>query len=229
MPKIVCISDTHSFHNEVAVPDGDILIHAGDITHQGEVYILDNFLRWFDSHPHKYKIFIAGNHDWCFDTRHYLYAETQSKLKAYSGRIKYLHHESYTIQEYGIKLFGSPYTPFFHNWAFNVQRGNLHHYWDQIDDDTNILITHGPCYGILDVTRANELCGDVELLHRVNQLKNLKYHVFGHIHTNGPMQRQKVDEVTFINASVLDESYELKNKPVVVNYKKSRAKKTNED
>lgn len=222
MTKIVCISDTHSFHGEVVLPDGDVLIHAGDITHQGEVYILNKFLKWFDSQPHKYKIFIAGNHDWCFDKRHYLYADTETIIKKYEGKIKFLHHESYVIPEYGIKFFGSPYTPFFCNWAFNVHRGFLCHYWDQIDDDTNVLITHGPCYGILDANNANELCGDAELLHRVKQLKLLQYHIFGHIHTNGPIQKKKIDNVTFVNASVLNENYELKNKPVVIQYKQNK-------
>lgn len=240
MPKIVCISDTHTFHRyltpkaddplhglryynkqdhrHLTLPDGDILIHAGDITNVGEPFYLKDFLSWFSALPHKYKIFIAGNHDWCFERFHQYHTEAMEIMAGFPN-VTYLHHQPMVIEEYGLKLFGSPYTPFFCDWAFNVRQGKLCNYWTTIPDDTDILITHGPCYGILDKNDVGEKCGDSELLYRVEQLKNLKYHIFGHIHTNGKIQKKKsakVPGVTFVNASVLNEQYKLVNKPVVV-------------
>ena len=68
MPKIVCLSDTHNFHDQISVPDGDILIHAGDATNGGTIEEIKLFSRWFAGLPHRHKIFVAGNHDWLFET-----------------------------------------------------------------------------------------------------------------------------------------------------------------
>ncbi len=211
------MSDTHSFHRSIVVPDGDVLIHCGDITHKGETRILEDFLNWFSSFPHKYKIFIAGNHDWCFEKYHYNNLHCLSILKEFP-QVKYLHHEPYCLEEYGINIFGSPYTPFFCNWAFNIVRGNLINYWNQIPENTNILITHGPCYGILDENYDQEKCGDKELLDVVKKLPELKYHLFGHIHRNDFVQTKTKYKRKFINCSVLDENYEVFNNPVTFQY-----------
>lgn len=61
--KIVAISDTHQLHDKVVIPDGDVLVHAGDFTNQGTDGALIKFLTWFSSQPHPYKVFIAGNHE----------------------------------------------------------------------------------------------------------------------------------------------------------------------
>jgi hypothetical protein len=107
------------------------------------------------------------------------------------------------------KFFFSPYTPEFFEWAFNVKRGpDIKKYWDQIPDDTEFLVTHGPPYGILDEVvpgdRKHLGCG--ELLKRVQNLPKLRYHAFGHIHgSRGVLQNSKGP--LFINASVLNERY----------------------
>lgn len=223
MAKIVCISDTHTRHWNIKVPDGDVLIHAGDITNQGELWLLDGFLNWFSQLPHKYKILIGGNHDWCFEKFHPCGQKGLESIEKYSDKIMYLHHNVGVIEEYGLKIFGSPYTPFFCDWAFNIHRGRLKPYWDQIPDDIDILVTHGPCYGILDHTLSGEKCGDYELLDRVREIKKikgnkLKCHVFGHIHTNRKeIQTVRKFGMKFVNASILNERYEIENEPVVFN------------
>jgi 3',5'-cyclic AMP phosphodiesterase CpdA len=68
MSRIVCISDTHNFHEQIRIPDGDILIHAGDATNRGTVEEIVFFNQWFCRLPHRHKIFVAGNHDWLFET-----------------------------------------------------------------------------------------------------------------------------------------------------------------
>lgn len=225
MVKVVCISDTHTKHWNVKVPDGDILIHAGDITNSGELWLLEGFLGWLASLPHKHKIVIGGNHDWCFEKFHPYGKGGLKMIEEYSEKMMYLHHEVGVIEEYGLKIFGSPYTPFFCDWAFNIHRGRLKPYWDVIPDDTDILVTHGPCYGILDHNRAGEKCGDYELLTRVKEIKKvkgnkLKYHIFGHIHTNNkePQTMRKFG-MKFVNASILDEGYSIQNEPVVFDIK----------
>src|SRR5690554_8152813 len=65
--KLVCISDTHSLHREIPhIPDGDVLIHAGDSLGQGTLENIEELNVWPGSLPHRHKIVIAGNHDWAF-------------------------------------------------------------------------------------------------------------------------------------------------------------------
>lgn len=211
--KIVAISDTHAQHRALTVPSGDVLIHAGDITHQGEISIFEDFLLWFSKHPHPYKIFIGGNHDFNLVPHHSNYERSKQLISKHD--IIYLHHESCTISK--LNIFGSPYTPAFNGWAFNVEPPRLPLYWDAIPACTDILITHGPCRDRLDLTADNRSCGDDALLKKVQTL-NLKLHIFGHIHRNeNQPQIKKENNLTYVNASVLDELYMMKNEPVVIN------------
>ena len=66
--RIVCLSDTHNCNEQIEVPDGDILLHSGDATSVGNIVQINAFNQWFSKLPHKYKIFVAGNHDWLFET-----------------------------------------------------------------------------------------------------------------------------------------------------------------
>jgi hypothetical protein len=101
------------------------------------------FCRWFNSlDQYKHKIFIAGNHDWGFQT----HPEDVSDILKWYPNITYLQDSSVEIE--GIKIYGSPWQPEFFQWAFNLQRGpEIQEKWDMIPLDTDILITHGPVYG----------------------------------------------------------------------------------
>ena len=112
---LVIISDTHSKHRQLAVPDGDGLIHCGDITHKGEISLLIDFLKWFKDKPHPIKLFIAGNHDFCFQNNPAL---IKSLLEDYPDII-YLENSDAVVD--GKVFWGSPWTPYFHNWAFNLK------------------------------------------------------------------------------------------------------------
>lgn len=183
--KIFAISDTHGRHEQVVIPEGtDMLIHAGDFSNtklpamnHNEVI---NFLMWLQQQPVKYKVIIAGNHDTSIEARFI----TKKDFK--DRGIIYLEHESIEIE--GIKIFGSPYTPEYNNWAFNRSRNKLGRIWDSIPDDTDILITHAPPKGILDSAsrdkHLNENVGCSALLKKVLKIQP-KYMIFGHIHDNG--------------------------------------------
>lgn len=210
--KICAISDTHGLIPKLPIPEGDILIHAGDCTNRGLLSEIDNFLRWFDSIPgFKYKIFIAGNHDWGFQDYS---LECEELLKNYPNII-YLQDSQVIIE--GIKIYGSPWQPEFHQWAFNLPRGErLVEKWNLIPKDTNILVTHSPAHGIGDFVPYNggENVGCKDLLDKIYNLDNLKLHISGHIHYSyGQMIKNNVISV---NASLCTERYECINKPIII-------------
>ncbi len=206
MVKIVLISDTHGLHEKINVPDGDMLIHAGDVSNKGSVQGIGNFLYWFEKQPHCHKIFIAGNHDFGFEN----IPETVEKMIPDS--ITYLNDSGIEIE--GINIWGSPVTPWFHDWAFNRLRGGqISKYWDWIPDNTDILITHGPPKGILDKCDNGDIVGCEDLLKRVKEVKP-KYHIFGHIHEGYGISSN--ENTIFINASSLNSRYEPVNEPQII-------------
>jgi len=204
--KLTCvaISDTHGMYNNINAPDGDVLIHAGDITRHGKLSELNDFNDWLGEQPHKHKIIIAGNHDWCFER------QKEACLKILTNAI-YLEDQSIAIE--GYIFYGSPWQPEFQNWAFNLQRGKeIQKKWDLICNDIDVLITHGPVFGILDEIFSGENVGCEDLLSKVEEIKP-KVHVCGHIH-------EGYGEVTyhgtkFINASVTNVRYQTTNAPIV--------------
>lgn len=211
--KITFISDTHGLHEQVQIPEQtDMLIHAGDLSGLGRIDEIKKFLKWYDSLPIRYKVFIGGNHDFLLEQQPAIF---QTLLAEYPDLI-YLENEAIVIE--GIKIWGSPISPFFHNWAFNRFRGSkIRRYWDMISEDTDILVTHGPPKGIGDkVIHSGEEVGCVDLLEAVKVVQP-RYHVFGHIHEDyGVFELPEFPKTTFVNASVLNEKYEVCHAPVVV-------------
>lgn len=207
--KIVCISDTHGDHLLVSVPEGDVLVHAGDITAHGTREDFLSFLQWFSSHPHKHKIFIAGNHDTYLEQEP---AEVQTELQSHD--VVYLNDSGIEID--GIWFWGSPITPRFFDWSFMRDEQEIVAHWDLIPDNTHVLITHGPVWGILDeVERSkthSEHTGCKALADRVKQIQPA-YHVFGHIHEG--YGHVSVGETNYLNVSTMNNSYRIQNEPVV--------------
>lgn len=214
--KLVLISDTHTQHHDkrLVLPKGDIIIHAGDISYRGGRAEVENFLTWYDKLDYKYKILIAGNHDFFFETYS---KETVNEMLSKFTSITYLNDSGVEIE--GLKFWGSPITPWFHNWAFNRRGEEICKHWNLIPLDTDILITHGPVHGYLDLTLNGDVTGCPYLLKKIEELKNLKLHVCGHIH-EAYGQVDFADGVKFVNASVLDARYVMKNKPVLIEINK---------
>lgn len=195
MTKFVIISDTHNKLDKIPVPDGDVLIHAGDATNMGTLEEITKLNEDFGNLPHPVKIFSPGNHDFMFEQN------TGLAKSLITNAIVYIHEPAEVA---GIKFWFSPYQPWYHDWAFNKRRGeDISRVWDQIADDTQFLITHGPPHGIMDATLRGELVGCKDLLKTIQgRLKSLKYHAFGHIHE--AYGHTLVDGVSYINASCVD-------------------------
>ena len=226
--KITFLSDTHTKHQlvESFLPGGDILIHAGDFMSSGYSKIeVESFFKWFDNiKNYETKILIAGNHDRIMENDP---SWASGVLTGYKT-IEYLQDDGLTLYfdgvngdfpEDNIHIWGSPWQPKFYNWAFNLERGEeIAQKWNLIPQNTDILITHGPPFGKLDFVNRDEInVGCEELMKKVSSVKP-KIHVFGHIHEGAGYQ---FDGTThYINASILNDRYEFRNKPITIEWNK---------
>ncbi len=206
MIKITIISDTHGDYYLLDLKPADILIICGDIGIWNQVDLW-RFNRWLEKQPFEYKVCCAGNHD------KFLYECGMKSIQQQLSSAIYLENSGCEIL--GLKLWGSPITPTFLNWFFMCERSEIKKYWDQISVFYNdIIITHGPPFGILDyAVFSKEHVGCEALLKRVNFIRP-RYHIFGHIH--GSYGIYKTEHTTFINASLMNEAYQLVNKPVTI-------------
>jgi len=180
--RIWHISDTHGNHKSLEVPkDIDIVIHSGDASNsinprENLVEFVD-FFDWFASLNIPNKVFVPGNHETSVDRGLF------PKQNFEDSGIHFLRESSVVIS--GLNIWGSPITPTYGQWSFMVARHKTDRYWQQIPDDTDILVTHGPPFGVLDgtydVDGRYDFCGDRALQKRVFAL-NPKLMCFGHIH-----------------------------------------------
>lgn len=216
--RIVILSDTHLRHmpnygygNFFKIPHGDLLIHTGDLCIEGDVKEVMHAMAWLESLPHKHKVFIAGNHDWLFQKNPSL-----ARSLVPSG-VTYLEDSSTEVM--GYKIYGSPWQPEFMEWAFNLPRGQaLRDKWKMIPGDTDILMTHGPPYGIGDYSRfSEENVGCRDMRDEVRRVKP-RLHAFGHVH--GGYGRQVREGTIFVNGAICDEAYRPFHDPIVVDLAK---------
>lgn len=202
--RFVALSDTHGKHN-FDLPPGDVLLHAGDVSSRGLKSEIQRFLDWFSSLDYTYKIFIAGNHDFFFEEA------TKEEIEAMiPDNLIYLNDSGVEIE--GIKIWGSPIQPWFHDWAFNRKRGpEIQKHWDLIPADSDIVITHGPAFGIHDRLISGMPVGCEDLLPTLQRIAP-KVHLCGHIHE--AYGERQVGETLFLNASILNVRYEIANAPI---------------
>ena len=210
--KITFISDTHNKHEHLTrnkiLGSGNVLVHAGDISSMGRPHEIMNFLEWFSNTDFEYKLFIAGNHDFGFQEGFEIPQSFKNK------GVIYLQDSEVVID--GVKFYGSPWQPEFHNWAFNLPRGQkLAEKWKMIPTNTDVLVTHSPVYGFLDYAPMGGHVGCEELYRKVFEVKP-KIHVCGHIHS--AYGQKSIDGIEFLNASLLDERYEHAHNPIVVDF-----------
>lgn len=193
--RILHISDTHGKHNEIEhFPSADVVIHSGDVAAKDTEHEVLEFFDWFCKLDYAHKIFVAGNHDDC------LYG---GKIEGLPDNVHCLSYSGVEIE--GVKFWGIPY------FVEDDVNGLLTQSTTEIPLNTSVLISHIPPYGILD--RTDNSYGNPDLLQAVLRIKPA-YHLFGHIH--GAYGMEKVNDTIFVNASLVNEKYEMVNKPFLV-------------
>jgi Icc-related predicted phosphoesterase len=206
--KLCIISDTHNKHKRLSkLPEADVIIHCGDMTSMGHSHEIVDFMKWFSKLNYQYKICIAGNHDWLFDTNRLIAREKVPE------NVIYLEDSGVEIE--GIKFWGTPVQLPFNNWAFNKPEARLIPHWQAIPDDIDVLITHQPPYSIFDWSVYDlKHTGSPSLYKEVVERIKPKVHCFGHIHSGYGVKI--IENIKFVNASNLDEDYMCVNNPVVI-------------
>lgn len=212
--KIVCMSDTHM--NYPAIPECDLLIHAGDLTNSGTWQQVRAAMAHLAQAKARRIIFVPGNHDFLFQRE----PELAESICDEFGIHLLLDSET-TIQ--GLKIYGSPWQPWFLNWAFNAPSDAIEgmdfltEKWSHIPDDTDILVTHCPPKGIGGVMSDDKDIGCSSLRRRIDEI-NPRLHVFGHchmgygVHATHSMSKRTV----FVNASTCNELYQAVNAPILI-------------
>lgn len=171
--KLVAVADTHGEHRRLTLPDGDVFLHAGDLTQRGTLEQLADVADWMRSLPHRHKLVIAGNHDFALERK-------PAEARALFHGLTYLEDQEVTLE--GVRFYGSPWQPWFHSWAFNLHRGApIDAVWQKIPAGVDVLITHGPPKGMGDRVYDGERVGCDDLLRHLPRV-GAKVHVFGHIH-----------------------------------------------
>lgn len=209
--KIILISDTHGLHSQLKLPEGDMLIHAGDVSLRGTKEQVEDFLNWFTKQPHPHKILIAGNHDFFFED-----LSPEDLKHIIPENIHYLNGQLLEIN--GLRIWGSPVTPIPNKrWAFNRDRGeDIQKQWDLIPENLDILIVHGPPHGILDQILNGDRVGCENLRETVFKLKP-QLMTFGHIHEDrGIVDREGT---IFVNASSVDRYRTKVHPPYAIEFK----------
>jgi hypothetical protein len=174
--RIVAVADTHLFHDDLVIPDGDVFVHAGDLCRGGDLDELREAAAWIADLPHAHKVIVAGNHDWAF-------VHESAAARELLGGATYLQDSEALIE--GLRFYGSPWQPAFHDWAFNLPRGPaLAAVWSKIPHGIDVLVTHSPPEGIGDRSPVGGRAGCVDLRTRIAVVRP-RLHLFGHIHQDG--------------------------------------------
>jgi Icc-related predicted phosphoesterase len=203
------------------MPQGDVLVHAGDLTNEGIPAEIFETFAWLSKQPYQRVLCVPGNHDWALAKLEQLPRVLRSKFP----NVELLMDSEAVVN--GLRVYGSPWQPFFNNWAFNFLPGpagirQAEEKWAQIPDDTAILITHGPAYGILDETLRRKHVGCVALKHRIAKLSNLRLYIGGHIHE--AYGAEKHGDVLYVNACTCDSHYWPTQPPIVADLNENGAR-----
>jgi len=211
--QIVALSDSHNATKRVEIPDGDILIHAGDFSFQGKSLEIQDFIEWLKDQPHKHKLWIAGNHEWGIED----YPSNANVIDNETNST-YIHDKVIEIE--GLKFLGCNFTPEFNNWAFNLTERQSKIYWENAPE-ADVVVCHGPPHTILDsVTPEYKYKRPLGCKHFLSYIERVKPKVaiFGHIHGGFGHETIKWNddsETECFNVSVMNEQYQLTN-PVTI-------------
>lgn len=216
--RLTFVSDLHGYLPDT--PGGDILIIGGDLTASDKLSQYEAFIEWLEAQAYGHKIVIGGNHDMRL-------ANDEVKIESdICKNIHYLEDSSIIIE--GIKFYGFPWTVSFLGVnplckAFMVEHDlDLQPYLDKIPWDVDVLISHGPMWGILDDLSYGENCGSHSLRKRVEEIRP-SFFLCAHIHEqHGRILRFKnpVKDTMCINGSYVDENYRPQDEIRTITWKK---------
>lgn len=208
----MAISDVHNQYDNLVIPPCDILISAGDFSFQGQPTEVKDFHEWLNEQEANHIISVQGNHEKWVEANFQLAKE----MAVRACPAVYFMDEG-IVEIEGLKIFCSAVTPWFNDWAWNKWPAELAKHWQRIPDDIDILVTHGPAYGIHDLIvqgyDKGKKVGCPYLLERIKEIK-VPIHICGHIHAHGG-KSAKVYDTTFYNASICDENYNPSN-PITI-------------
>jgi Icc-related predicted phosphoesterase len=203
--RVCAISDLHGSLPDI--PDCDLLLIAGDICPMSDHSLafqtewLDVVFRsWLQKLPMP-TVAVWGNHDWIGE-------QAPERVP----QLPWILLQDSAVTFRGLKIYGSPWQPRFFDWAFNLDEPDLARQWARIPADADLLVLHGPPYGIGDFTRRGVHVGSPSLRQRIFEIKP-RLVVFGHIH-EGRGQWQ-IDGVTLANVTLVNEACETIHEPFV--------------
>ena len=194
--RVVAISDTHSYHENMHLPPGDVLIHAGDIVgNYGKGYDIvrdfRSFVAWLQGVAASYKdvVFIAGNHDTLVDPdcTHAEHEEIRRIIASeLPPNVAYIENSSCEVMGGRLRIWGSPVTECrqesmgkrYYSNGFERPRAERARLYGEIPDDgsVDIVVTHGP-------PAVLSPWGDEVLKHRIDSMSHPPpFHIFGHDH-----------------------------------------------
>ena len=217
--RCVAVSDTHNRAENVAIPAGDVLLHAGDLTMKGRAAELRRAAAWLGSLRERFRgiIAIPGNHDFGIED----YPDGARTLFADHG-VTLLIDEPFELS--GVTFYGSPWQPWFFDWAYNFPRDDhgtiAKQTWAKIPAGTDVVITHGPPRGILDRTESGDHAGCPHLLRELRERVRAKVHLFGHIHEG--YGEQRAGDTLYVNASTCDFHYAPTQPPITFDVEPAR-------
>jgi Icc-related predicted phosphoesterase len=213
--NIVAVSDTHGRHRDLEIPEGDVFVHAGDLTKTGTIDELRDVAEWIEGLSFSHKVIVAGNHDFCLE-----HPAKRDEAEHLLADFTYLRDESAGID--GLNFWGSPWTPVYGQWAFQKQRGDeIAGVWESVSDGVDVLVTHGPPRGIGDRTRGGKQVGCQQLRECIRGCRP-RLHLFGHIHeARGDWT---VEGIQCVNASVTTVGYGAVQPPGVMRIEEEEVK-----
>lgn len=236
--RLVFVSDTHSQHRRltqaIIAAKADVLVHCGDFSDVewdlrtqrfvkiGDLSGISSFAEWCEMLLRKKYVgavvVIAGNHDLRLDATFPDIASTFPSLPEQCRKmldlpgVHYLQDEALALE--GITFYGSPWTTRFYDWGFQIDsKAHDEHLWSLIPERVDVLVTHGPPFGIGDLTEDRRSTGSHGLMEAVERVKP-RVHAFGHIHHGYGMAVK--GPTLFLNASTCTEEYKPTNPPIVL-------------
>lgn len=216
--RLVAISDVHNRWQKLVIPECDVLISAGDYSFHGEPHVVKLYHEWLNQQPAARIISGNGNHEEWVEKN---FEEAKSIALTACPRVDFIEEGGVTIED--VNFWYSAITPWFNDWAYNRRPGpDIDKHWQLIPEDTDVLITHGPPYGVLDVVYYSngvpkERVGCWNLKERIKQVKP-DIHIFGHIH--GSHGEVHEEGVSYYNVAICDEMYSPSNPVTSIVYTK---------